>query len=149
LHFEVGVEGEGVRAAEFVDLYGVVYHQLGRKQRIDFFRVAAELLDGVAHRGEIDDGRHAREVLQQDARGHEGDFLFGGARGARRIPACEGANVVRVDEAIVFVAQKIFEQHLQRKGQVRDVTDLRGRELVQTIDFERIAADAKGRAGRE
>ena len=39
-------------------------------------RIAAEPDDAVAHRGEIDDGGHAGEVLQQDARRHERDLLL-------------------------------------------------------------------------
>ena len=147
LHFQVGVEGERVRRAEFVHLHGMVDHEFGGEQRIDFLRVAAERADGVAHRREIDDGRNAGEILQQHARGHERNFFFRGACGARRIPAREGANVVRVNEAIVFVAQKIFEQHLQRERQARDVADAGALERVQAINFKRIVADAKGRAG--
>ena len=149
LHFQVGVEGEGVRGAEFVHLHGMVDHQFGGKQRIDFFRIAAEASDGVAHGGEIHHGGHAREILQQDARGHEGDFFFGGASGARRIPAGQRANIVRVDEAVVFMAQKIFEQNLQRKGKARDVADAGALERVQAVDFKGVAADAKRGAGGE
>ncbi len=112
LHFEVGVEGESARRAEFVDLDRVVDHEFGREQRIDFLRVAAEIANGVAHRGEIDDGRNAREILEQDAGGHEGDFSFRSARGGRGVPGGQRANVVRVNEAVVFMAQKIFEQNL-------------------------------------
>ena len=43
LHFEIGVEGEGVRGAEFVHLHRVIDYQFGGQQRIDFLRVAPEL----------------------------------------------------------------------------------------------------------
>jgi hypothetical protein len=46
----------------------VVDHQLDRHQRVDLVRVAAELAHRVAHRGEVDDGGHAGEVLHQHAR---------------------------------------------------------------------------------
>ena len=36
-------------------------------ERIDLGRIAAHLLHGVAHGGQIDDGRHAGEILQQHA----------------------------------------------------------------------------------
>ena len=147
LHFEIGVEREGVRRAEFVHLHGMVDHQFGGKKRIDLLRIAAERCDGVAHGREVDDGGHAREILEQDARGHEGDFSFGGARGARRVPARQRGNIVRAHEAIVFVAQQIFEQHFQRKGKARDVADAGALERVQAIDVKRVAADAAARRG--
>ena len=52
------------------------------------------------------------------------------------IPAGERANVVGADEAVVFVAQKIFEQHLQRKRKPRHVADAGALERVQAIDFK-------------
>ena len=59
---------------ELVHLDGVVDHELRRDQRIDRLRVAALRAHRVAHRREVDDGGHSREVLQQDARGVEGDL---------------------------------------------------------------------------
>src|SRR5580692_3348984 len=41
LHFEVGVEGKSTGYAEFIHLDGVVNHQFGGKQGIDFFRITA------------------------------------------------------------------------------------------------------------
>ena len=49
---------------EVVDLDRVVDHELGRDQWVDFLRVTTEGCHRGAHRREIDDGRHAREVLQ-------------------------------------------------------------------------------------
>jgi hypothetical protein len=40
---------KSARGAEFVHLHRVVDHQLGRHQRIDALRIAAQRLDGVAH----------------------------------------------------------------------------------------------------
>jgi hypothetical protein len=74
LQQRVGVIGVG---AELVHLHGVVDDQLGRLQRIDLFRIAAQGLHGVAHGGEIDDGGHAGEVLHEDAGGHVGDLAAG------------------------------------------------------------------------
>src|SRR5215472_11438988 len=108
--------------------------EFGGEQGIDFLRVAAEMLDGVAHGGQIDNGRHAREILEQNARGHEGDFFFRGGSGW--IPIREGANVILVDEAVVFVAQKIFEQDLQRKRLALDTFEARASERVEAMKFE-------------
>ena len=95
LVLEVGVQLERVRAAEVIDLHRVIDDELDRLQRIDLLGIAAERGDAVAHRGEIDDARHAGEVLQQDARGHERDFLLDGARGR---PARQRPDVVGLDE---------------------------------------------------
>jgi len=40
--------------------------QVHRTERIDLLWVPAEHFDGVAHCGEVDDGRHAGKVLKQD-----------------------------------------------------------------------------------
>ena len=80
-HFHLGVEGERVSSAELVNLHGMIDYELGGKQRINFLCVAAEIFDGVAHGGKINHGRNAGEILEQHARGHEGDFFFGGAPG--------------------------------------------------------------------
>jgi hypothetical protein len=69
LHFEFGVETECIARAEFVDLHGMIDHKLGRKHRVDLFRIATEFLDRVAHGCEIDHSRYARKILQQDSRG--------------------------------------------------------------------------------
>ena len=75
LELQLGVELKRLRRAELIHLHRVVDDQLGRLQRIDQLGIAAERLHGVAHRGQIDDRRHAGEVLQQDAARHERDLL--------------------------------------------------------------------------
>ena len=55
----------------------MVDDEIDGRQRIDLLRIAAELRHGVAHGGEIDDGRNAGEVLHQHARRAEGDLAFG------------------------------------------------------------------------
>ena len=60
-------------------------------------RIAAHALHGVAHGGQIDDRRHAGEVLQQHARRRERDLVDG--RGlripVRRAPGCPPPCTVR------------------------------------------------------
>ena len=85
------VEGVGVRGAEAVDLDAVVDDQAGRHERVDQRRIAAQLGHGVAHGGEVDHGRHAGEVLQQHAAGHEGDLDVAAGAGA---PPGEGGHVI-------------------------------------------------------
>ena len=79
------VEGERAGAAPRVDLDRVVDHEVRRHERVDARGVAAERRHRVAHRREVDDRGHAREVLEDDARGHERDLgLAAAARAATR-----------------------------------------------------------------
>ena len=57
-------------------------------QRIDLLRIAAEPLHGAAHGGQVDDARHAGEVLQHDAGRLERNLDFGRLR---RLPAGQAA----------------------------------------------------------
>ena len=74
LELELDVADERAARAEDVDLHRVVDHELDRNQRVDLLRVAAEVGHRVAHRGEVDDGRDAGEVLEQDAGRRERDL---------------------------------------------------------------------------
>ena len=76
------------------------------------------------------------------------EISFSVAPAARRIPAGEGANIVGVDEATVFVAEKIFEQNFQRERQARDIADAGAFERVQAINFKRVVANAKCVCGK-
>ena len=80
LVFEVDVLGEGARGAEIVDDDRMVDDEVDRDQRVDPLGVAAERAHGVAHGGEVDDGRHAGEILHQHARRAEGDLAVALAR---------------------------------------------------------------------
>ena len=114
---EVRVEVERVGRAEVVHLHGVVDDEFHRLERVDPVRIAAEAGHRVAHGREVDDGRHAREVLEQDPRGREDDLLLD----VRRvIPVGQGLDVARLDRRAVLVAQQVLEQDLQRVRQARD-----------------------------
>ncbi len=65
------------RGAEMVDDDRMVDDEVDRNERIDLVRIAAERGHRVAHRGEVDDGRHAGEILHQDAGRAEGDLVLG------------------------------------------------------------------------
>ena len=112
--FDLRVQRQRLRLAEFVDLHRVIDHQLGRQERVDARRVAAELLHRRPHRGQIDHRGHSGEVLKQHPGGHEGDLVRGGAL---RVPAGERADVRFLDLLAVLVAQQVLEQDAQRKRQ--------------------------------
>ena len=114
LVFLVDVLLERGVVAEEIDHHRMIDDEIDRHQRIDFLRIAAEMLHGVAHGGEIDDGGHAGEILHQHARRAEGDLAFGGL-GLE--PLRDRLDVFLGDRAAVLVAQQIFQQHLERERQ--------------------------------
>ena len=84
LELELCVPKHGEPRAKLVHLHGVVDHELGGKLRVDAGRVAAEVAHGIAHGSEVDDRRHAGEVLEQDPGRPEGDLVV---RLGGRVPA--------------------------------------------------------------
>jgi hypothetical protein len=85
-----------------VDLHGVVDDEVDRLERIDALRVSAEPRDRVAHRGEVDDGRDAGEILKQHTARAESDLLFAPVAD---VPAGHRLDVFALDEGVVFVPQ--------------------------------------------
>ena len=81
LELELHVEVERVGAPVVVDLHRVVDDEIDRHQRLDDLRILAHVARDGAHRREVDEQRHAGEVLQHDARDDERDLV--GARGLR------------------------------------------------------------------
>ena len=71
------------------------------------------------------------------------EISFSEAPGARGVPAGERADVFSENEAVVFVAQQIFEQDFQREGKAGDVADAGAFERVEAVDFKGIVADAE------
>ena len=94
LEFELDVPLDGEPRGELVHLDRVVDHELGRDQRVDRIRVASLLAHGVAHGRKVDDGRHAREVLQQDARGRKAISCDGSASATQPATASASSSVV-------------------------------------------------------
>ena len=133
---ERGVEVGGVDLAIVIDLHRVIDDELDRLQRVDLLRVAAEPHDAVAHRGEIDDRRHAGEVLQQHARRGERDLrLLAGLH----VPPGQRLNVVRIDEPGVLAAQQVLEQDLEGIRQPRQPAAARPFERRQAEELDRLA----------
>ena len=113
LELELGVALEGEPLGEHVDLDRVIDDELDRHERVDPLGVAAELVHRVAHRGQVDDRRHACEVLHEDARRRVGDL---GGRIRLGIPAGD-----RLRALVLAVAQQVLEKDLERVRQMLDV----------------------------
>ena len=110
LELNLVVRRQGVRGAVLVDLHRVVNYELRGREWVDSLRIAAQLDDRLAHRGQIYDARYAREVLQDDARGRKGDLMRGGGA---RIPGEQCLNVTLLDVDAVFEAQEILKENFQ------------------------------------
>ena len=109
LQLHVGLHGAG--AAELVGDDGMIDDQIARYLRVDLGRVAPQRHARVAHDREVDEHRHAREVLEQHARGGELHFL------ARLAGQSRLQDALRVPIRLVVVprvAQHVLQQHGQR-----------------------------------
>ena len=62
--------------AEVIDLHGMIDDELHGLERVYAVGISAKRHDRVSHGGKVDDARNAGEVLQQDPRRHERDFLL-------------------------------------------------------------------------
>ncbi len=139
LELELDVPPEREPGRVLVDLHAVVDDELGRDQRIDLRRVAAEVGHRVPHRREVDDGRHAGEVLEENPGRREGDLA---ARLVGRNPCRHG-----LDVGLGARAQDVLEQDPERVGQPRDVEPRLQR--VEPDDLVLATADGERRAGGE
>ena len=141
LHIDVLLKRVG--GTRIVDHHRVIDDQINRHQRVHLPRIAAELDDAVAHGGQIDDPGHTGEILHQNARRAEGDFLVRTALGQ---PAGNRAGVIDRVAAAVLKAQHVLEQHLQAVGQAGNIADRLRRGGKAEIVI-RLAVDREGLAG--
>ncbi len=142
--FHVGFHRLGM--AEFVDHHRVVDDEVHRNLRVDLLRVAAQRLNRVAHRGEVDHAGHAGEVLQEHARGAVLDF----AAGHRIVdPVRDFLRIVDRDRVpAVFEAQHVLQQHLEAEGQTGNIAQLL-RRLGERVVGVILAFDGESAAGTE
>ena len=143
--FERDILLEALRRAEGVDHHRVIDDEVDGDERIDLLRIAAELGHRIAHRGEIDDGGDAGEILHQ----HAGRAILDLALGlALLLPVDQRLDVLAGDGDAVLEAEQIFEQHLHREGQAADIAQFLARlgQRIISVGFaahlERVA-DAK------
>jgi hypothetical protein len=131
------------RRAKQVHLHGVVDHEVDVDVRVHPRRVAAGPRHRAAHRGEVDDGRHPREVLHQHAGRHE---RHGRVRRCVR-PGREGLDVLVGDVSRAGPPQQVLEQDLDGVRQPRDASRALLREPRQTPDVRSVATERRSSAG--
>ena len=127
-----------MRAAVGVHLHRVVDDQFSRGQRIHAGGIAAELHDGIAHGGQVDDTGNAGEVLHDDASRRESDFVGGRCVG---IPVQQGVHIAAGDVNAILKAEEVLEQDLQREGQSGQFG---GWQTLQAVDGVVLRADLQG-----
>ena len=110
LELAVDVALVGAVRAERVDLHRVVDDEVDGDERVDAAGIAAPAGNRVAHRGQVDDGRDAGQVLHDHARRHEREVRVRGRLGPRR----QGVDVRLGDVLAVDAAQQVLEQHAHR-----------------------------------
>jgi hypothetical protein len=137
---ELGVQLKRVGLREIVHLHRMVDHEFDRLQRVHTAGVAAEPDDAVAHRREVHDGGNAGEVLQEHARGREGNLLLDVAL---QIPPGQRFDVPGLHEPAVFVAQQVFEQDFHRIRQTRDSAEPGVLQFWQAVNLVRLAPDGQ------
>ena len=115
---ELEVLGLRLGAAGEINLHGVVNDEIHRHERLDQLRVPAELGHRRAHGREVDEQRHAGEVLQHDARDDKGDFLRALGLGP---PARERLHGGLGDAFAVAVAQQGFKDETDGNREARDL----------------------------
>ncbi len=112
--FQFHVLLERIGPTEVVDLHRVVDNQIDRNEWIDLLRIAAETLHCAPHRRQVDHGRYAGEVLQDDAGRLERNFGWGSSLGG---PCGDFLDVLFGYLESVAVSQNRFEQDANRVGQ--------------------------------
>ena len=65
--FAIHVHLKGAGIAKFINHHRMVDNQINWVQRINFFCIAAQSHQSIAHRGQIDNGWNTGEILHQNA----------------------------------------------------------------------------------
>ncbi len=137
LHLHVQTERLG-RAGE-IDLHGMIDHQIDRHERLDDFWIAAQFLHRAAHRREVDHERNAGEILKNDARDNEWNFVVGRRL---RVPIRQRLDVFSANFFPVAISQDRLEHDANADRQAGDRPDALRLERRQRMEksFAAVAA---------
>ena len=114
LEFYFEVQAQRIGRTEEVHLHRVIDHKIHRHQRLDDLGILLQFGDRGAHCCEIDQERHAGEVLQHDARDDEGNLLL---RGRLCIPCGQSLDVLLRNLLAIAVAEHRFKHDADTDGQ--------------------------------
>ncbi len=119
LIFAVHIHLEGAWIAEFVNHDRVVNHQINRVERVNLLGIATKRHQRIAHRGQIDHGGNACEILKQNARRAIGDLAR--VIAALLCPFRERLDVIDRNGLAIFEAKHVLKNNFQRGGQAREI----------------------------
>ena len=111
LELVLHVQHERLFRSVDVDLNGVIDDEIDGDEGFDDFGIFFEAGDSIAHGGEVDQERHAGEVLEDDAGDSERDFFSGWFLG---IPAGEVLDIAGACLKAVAVAEDRLENDAER-----------------------------------
>ena len=94
-------------------------------------RVAPHLRELITHRSEVDHGRHAGEVLKQDARRAKGDL---GTRGRGWVPVGHRLDVLMSDCRAVLISEQVLEQNADGIREGIHALETRARQRIQAVN---------------
>ena len=134
--FQVQILRQRIRPAREIHLHRVIHHQIHRHQRLDDLRVLAQQRNRAAHRRQVHQQRHPREVLEHNARHHERDL-----RRARlhRLPVRQLLHIRLRHLLAVTVAQHRFQHQPDGHRQPGNRPHPRLFQGRQRIKFPRLA----------
>ena len=120
LEFHLQVQLQSLGRSKEIHLHGVIDHQIHGHERLDDFRVAPQALHGAAHGRQVDHQGDTGEILQDNARHHEGD-LFVSRFG--RVPVGQRLDVLAPNFLAVAIPQDRFQHDADADGQARNLPD--------------------------
>lgn len=110
----------------------MINDEIDGAQWVDLFGVTSESVHAVSHGSEIDNSRHASEVLQDNARRAERNL---GAFLGRFLPVEDGLDIGRLHLIFVAVTDGGFEEDSDRVRQLFDSGVAEGWKLVEVVLF--------------
>ena len=109
----------------------MIHHQINRHEWLDDFRISTEALHCATHRSEINHQRHAGEILQNDARDDEWDFLI---RRRFRVPVGQRFDIFAPDFLAIAISQHRFQHNADAHRQPRNFSDALSFQCRQRIE---------------
>ena len=110
LEFHFGIAVEGIAGGEEIHLDRMVDDQVHGDERVDLLRIAAEPGNGRAHGCQVDDGRHAGEILHH----HAGRQKWYARPRPLGRPSGDVLYIILSDFPVIALAERRLEQNADR-----------------------------------
>ena len=130
LEFHIHVLLKSIGAASRIGNNRMVDHQIERDLRINARGIGAQIARSFAHHGQVNEHRHASEILQQNASRHVFNFA---ALNALRAGVDNALRIEIAGIGVVDIAQHVFEQNTQRMRQRFGPFDMRRAAYLEIV----------------